>query len=168
MDKPFLSRLLEEFYSSEQGLTILRFCTGGMMDVLQSIAETQSQAYITCRGQDGSLDFFPWTVTYHFSTSDHRFQGRDVFSLEATSFWVDTSLRTSCRSRADSPSLPSDLVASFATGLAFSMASWSFVRCYTQHRKQSNSPTSKCPAPPSNAHAAQTAPANSRALHAKP
>ena len=128
MEKPFPALLLEQFYSSEQGHRILQCCNGGMLDALQSIAEIQSQAYIICRREDGSMEYFPWTVTYHFASSEQQPEDSDIFSLQSNSLWVDTSLRTSCRPKSDAAQLPPELVATFTTGLAFSMASWNIVR----------------------------------------
>ena len=127
MEKPFPAQLLEQFYSCEQGIHILRCCNGGMMEALQSIAELQSQSYILHKGADGNYEQFPWTVTYHFQNSETSKQRRESFSLETTSFWVDTSLRTSCRLKSNITEIPSELVAAFATGLAMKMSSWNLV-----------------------------------------
>jgi hypothetical protein len=124
---PFPALLLQEFYSSEQGLYILQCCRGGIMEALQSIAEIQSQAYILCKGEGQVLEFFPWTVTYHYSSAEKIPESHDVFSMEKTSFWVDFSLRTSCRMKSDAPEMPPEIIASFTKQLASSMSSWSLV-----------------------------------------
>jgi hypothetical protein len=127
MDTPFPARLLEEFYSSEHGLFILQCCRGGILEALQSIAEIQSQAYILCKGEGQVLEYFPWTVTYHHSSADQLPESHNIFSMEKTSFWVDFSLRTSCRLKSDAPEMPPEIVASFTQKMASSMSSWSLV-----------------------------------------
>ncbi len=97
------------------------------MEALQSIAELQSQAYILQKGNDGSYEQFPWTVTYHFQNLETNRQDHEIVSLETTSFWVDTSLRSSCRLKSNVIEIPSELVAAFATGLAMKMTSWNLV-----------------------------------------
>ncbi len=97
------------------------------MDALQSIAEIQSQAYILCKGEGQVLEYFPWTVTYHYQSAEKLPEFHDVFSMGKTSFWVDFSLRTSCRLKSDAPDMPPEIVASFTKQLASSMSSWNLV-----------------------------------------
>jgi hypothetical protein len=127
METPLPARLLEEFYSSEEGLYILQCCRGGTIEALQSIAEIQSQAYILCKGEGQVLEYFPWTVTYHYSSSDQQPEPHNVFSMQKMSFWVDFSLRTSCRWKSEAPEMPPETVASFAKQLASSILSWNLV-----------------------------------------
>ena len=110
------------------------------MEALQSIAELQSQSYILHRRENGMIEQIPWTVTYHFPNTNSTKEIRDSFSLETTSVWADTSLRTSCRLKSELPDIPSELVAAFAAGIAIKMASWNLVRT-----PSSNSRISKLP-----------------------
>jgi hypothetical protein len=126
--------LLEEFYSSEEGLYILQSCRGSIMEALQSIAEIQSQAYILCKGEGEVLEYFPWTVTYHYSSAEQQPESQNVFSMKHTSFWVDCSLRTSCRLKSDAPEMPPETVAAFTNKLASSMSTWNLVSAHSHAR----------------------------------